>query len=155
MGPPHPKWMHDALGFLCAKAREIQEAEHGEFLRERYRTEERNRQRQECSAHQAKLKREARERQGHPERSIDEVLRLLVLCLERKFSGGLRILKAQLAQLLGALSRRLRSAFSSELRRLKARIAAFTTRNDVRQQTESIIEELLPTSQPAATGAVR
>ena len=142
MGPPQPKWMHDALGFLCAKAREIHDAEHEEFLRDRYRVAVSKRDREEQRERLAKLKEETREREDHPERSIDEVLQLLVCCLETKFSGGLRILKAQLAQLLPALSRKLGTAFSSELRRLKARIAAFTTKSEARQQAESIVDEL-------------
>lgn len=146
MGPPHPKWMHDALGFLCAKAREIHEAEHEEFLRDRHLAEKGRREREEQRERIAKLKEEAREREDHPERSIDEVLQLLVRCLETEFSGGLRILKAQLGQLLPALSRKLGTAFSSERRRLRARIAAFTAKSEARQQAESIVEELAAAS---------
>lgn len=148
MGPPRPKWMHDPLGFLCAKAREIQEAEHEEFLRARHHAAVRNREREEERERLAKLRDEAHERQTHPERSLEEVLELLVRCVETDFSGGVRLLKRELGELLGALSRKLRTAFSSELRRLKARIATFTSESEVRQQAESILDELV-----AAQGA--
>lgn len=142
MGPPQPKWMYDPLGFLYAKAREIQDAEHEEFLRARHRAAASNREREAERQRLAKLSEEANEREAHPERSLEEVLQLLVRCVETDFSGGLRLLKAELGELLGALSRKLRTAFSSELRRLKARIGTFTSESDAREQAESIVDEL-------------
>lgn len=142
MGPPQPKWMHDPLGFLCAKAREIQEAEHEEFLRARHLAVASNRERQEERERLAKLSEEAHEREIHPERSLEEVLELLVRCVETGFSGGVRLLKAELGELLVALARKLRTAFSSELRRLKARIGSFTSESEVREKAESIVDEL-------------
>ena len=142
MGPPHPNWMYDPLGFLVSKAKEISRKNREEYGRELYH-KQREKQEQELEEeHDQKLEREAIEREEHPERSVDDVLELLVGCVENRFSAGVRSTKRRLGELLGFLATRLGSAFSSEIKRIKCRIESFSPSSRVREEAACIVDEL-------------
>lgn len=141
MGPPHPEWMYDPLGYLATKAREIAEHLRQAYLEERVRKEKEKRVKAEAAAHRREIEREAEESQEHPERFVDGALRTLVVSLRGGF--GISRSAEDLRDLLVFLSRRLGHAFSAEVSRLRERIAALADNPELRSKVEAKLEEML------------
>jgi transposase-like protein len=138
MGPPSPAWMHDPLGFLAARARKAYENERETFQLERYFEAERERFRQNAQDQERKLD----EERENPERFLDSWIDRLVDVVKSGFVGGQNLAKKFLREALVALSRQLRSAFSSEVRRLKDKVALLSEEDKVRERAERILDEL-------------
>ncbi len=122
MGPPHPEWLYDPVGFFAAKGREAQHTIRREYLEERYRQEKAKREREEEKRHREELARERAERKEHPERFIERTLSLAIRCAQKSFELGLRRTLRDLGELLRALASRLKRSMPSELERLRARV---------------------------------
>lgn len=138
MGPPFPAWMYDPLGFLAARARKAYENEREAFQLERCFDAERERFRRESEEQERKLEEERK----NPERFLETWIDKLVSVVKSGFVGGQDLVRKFLREALVSLSRQLRSAFSSEVSRLKDKIARLTEDDEVRQTAERILDEL-------------
>ena len=150
MGPPCPDWVYDALGLISAKARKISKKQQYELACQLYHEELTKKDLEEKKRREEELEREAREQEEHPERSVDDVLELLVSCVQGGFVAGVRSVKRHLAELFGFLSRKLGCAFSSEIKRIKCRIGSFSENSRVREEAARIVDELATVAAEAA-----
>ncbi len=146
MGPPAPAWMYDPLGYFTVKVRELWLKEQEAFHKKEFQKEKVKKRQEEEKNFRANLDLEAREWQEHPERFVDKALRTLMTSL--KSGIGISIPKGHLKELLASLSKKLGRAFTSELTRLKARIAAFTENLELRLRAEKFLDDLVRSLSP-------
>jgi hypothetical protein len=143
MGPPYPKWMHDPLGYLAAKAHEVREKEQRaarqrKFAQQKAKSEHEERQRRENE-----LEEEARLCREHPERFVDGMLDTLVLCARSGFEAGLKATAKRLRELLKSLSEKLGGAFTYEVDRMEERIRSLAADSRTAEVATGILDDLV------------
>jgi transposase InsO family protein len=143
MGPPHPEWMYDPLGFLQARAAKISRENRGERFGQRLKAERHQDARDADLRHREQLERERRELEERPEELLESTLGLLVRTVEARFAAGVRSVRERLGDLLERLAEKLGAAFSSEVARIRARIAALSPSPRTRQNAEGVFEQLI------------
>lgn len=142
MGPPHPEWMYDPLGYLAARARGIWERNRRLTLERKWHEASEKRKREEERQRAAEQEDRARERRENPERFVDQTVELLTRCVKTHFAGGVRIVKRQLEDLFSNLAGALDAAFDHELRRIKSNVDSVVDDSDTRVAVHALLDEI-------------
>jgi transposase InsO family protein len=143
MGPPHPEWMYDPLGFLQARAATISKENRGERIGQRLQTQRRQDAHDADRQHREQIERERREMEERPEGFLEPILGLLVRTVEAGFAVGVRSVRDRLEDLIARLARKLGAAFSSEIARIRARIAALSPDPKTREGAEGVLDQII------------
>ena len=136
IGPPHPGWLYDPLGYIAVRAKEISEAEHLQFFRKQRQKEEGKQRDAERREHQVSLE----EKKEHPERFVDDTLEQAIRFVDLGIPGAVRIRLRDLKSLLDSLSEKMGRAFKSEIARLHTRIDQLTENAATRRQVHEWLE---------------
>jgi len=141
MGPPFPEWMHNPLGFLAAKARELWEKKERSYYLNRFVRQEKTQWRQDQKEERERLKSENSERQEHPERFLESTFKLLLNAAKAKNQGLLNIAMGKLKNLLRCLSKKLGYAFAHELELLKTKIRKLQENEKNKERLWNLVKE--------------
>jgi transposase-like protein len=143
MGPPHPKWMYDPLGFLQARAAKISEEKRGERFARRLEAERRQDAQDAERRHREQIARERRELDERPEGFLEPMLGLLVRTVAAGFMAGIRSVRERLEDLLRRLARKLGAAFSSEVARIQARLVAMSPNSTTLEGAQRVLGQII------------
>jgi len=141
MGPPHPKWMYDPLGYLTVKAREISETEWSEVLREKYRETQRKRFEEEAKKENEKRRVDEEEREEHPERFVDRAILTLGKCIKNGWTDAIEWSWSLLKKLLVSLAAQMKGAFALEVERFRGKVASLALNDRAREGLNKFLEE--------------
>ncbi|MBN1423942.1 transposase family protein, partial [Candidatus Fermentibacteria bacterium] len=134
MGPPVPPSLHDPLGYLAARAREIRNKLWTAHFAKEWRKAEAERQQQI-------QERERTESDENPEAHVDGMLRALVTSVRN--NHGVRTSARYMRELLQALARTMGGFFSHEISRLKRQVRDLTDSAHVVAQVVAVIDEIV------------
>jgi len=134
LAPPIPETIKDPLGYIAARARELQNKENATIFAERWREAEAKKKKAD---HAQKL----REEYENPEEHIDGMLKALVTSV-RNNHGVVRTI-GFMRKLLSGLKRKMSCFFKHEVSRLKSLIPKLCTELQLQDRIISIIDSIV------------
>ncbi len=143
IGPPHPEWLYDALGYITVRAKSICEQEHMKYFRKQRGREERKQHQDQ----QREFRESRQEELDHPEQFVDETLEQAITFMDIGAPAGGQMRLRHLALLLESLASGMGRAFGAELERLHKKVDELARNAQTRRQLHAWLGALpMPSS---------